>query len=150
MRHEVAVLRRANPRPRLDWTDRAILAALIRLLPKALRGRRIVTPGTVLRWHKRLVARKWTQPCAAGRPPISGDLVALIVKMATENKSWGYQRIQGELRRLGRRVTAATIRKVLRAHRLPPAPRRADDLTWRTFLRAHADYWSATSFTATW
>ena len=78
LRHEVAVLSRANPRPRLDWTDRAILAALIRLLPKALRGRRIVTLATVLRWHKRLIARKWTQPRASGRPPISDDLVALI------------------------------------------------------------------------
>ena len=71
---------------------------------------------------------------------------ALIVTMATANKSWGYQRIQGELRRLGHSLAAATIRKALRAHRLPPAPRRANDLTWRTFLRAHADVLPACDF----
>ena len=146
LRHEVAVLRRGNPRPRLDWNDRAILAVLIRLLPKPLHAHRLVTPATVLRWHKRLAARTWTQPRSPGRPPISDELAALIVTMATANKSWGYQRIQGELRRLGHRVAAATIRKVLRAHRLPPAPRRANDLTWRTFLRAHADTLPARDF----
>jgi hypothetical protein len=145
LRHTVAVLRRAAPKPRLDWADRAVLAALVRILPTQLRIRRLVTPGTVLRWHRRLTARKWHQPQAPGRPPISDDLTALIVRMATQNASWGYQRIQGELRRLGYRV-AATIRSILRAHRLPPAPRRASEQTWPKFLHTHADTLLACDF----
>jgi putative transposase len=126
LRQEVAVLHRANPKPGLGWTDRAVLAALTRLLPKALRERRIVTPGTLLRWHKRLVAAKWTQPKAPGRPPLSQELVELIVQLARENCTWGVVRIQGELRRLGHRIGAATIRKVLRARRIPPANSRGE------------------------
>jgi hypothetical protein len=85
LRHEVAVLRRGNPKPRTDWADRALLAALARILPKALLAHRIVTPGTLLRWHRRMVTKKWTQPKAPGRPPLAGELAELIVKLARDN-----------------------------------------------------------------
>jgi len=136
LRHEVAVLRRGNPRPRMDWADRAVLAALARILPRALRARRIVSPATLLRWHRRMVTKKWTQPRAPRRPPLPSAPAELIVQLARDNPRWGVVRIQGELRRLGHRIGAGTIRKILRSHRIPPPAVRDD--RWRAFLRAHA------------
>jgi putative transposase len=138
LRHELVVLRRQHPRPRLQPKDRALLAALSRLLPRARWSVFLVRPETLLRWHRRMVRRRWTYPTTSnGRPPIPEEAQQLVVRLARENPRWGYQRIHGELLRLGWRVSASSIRRVLRAHGLDPAPRRAPT-TWRSFLRQQA------------
>jgi putative transposase len=138
LRHELAVLRRQHPRPRMQPQDWALLAALSRLLPRARWSVFLVQPETLLRWHRRMVARRWTYPSTSkGRPPISEQVQQLVVRLARENPRWGYQRIHGELLRLGWRVPASSIRRVSRAHGLDPAPRRAST-SWRSFLRRQA------------
>jgi putative transposase len=138
LRHQLTVLRRQVARPRLEPADRALLAAFSRALPRARWSCFFVKPDTLLRWHRRLVAGAWTYPHRGrGRPPLDEDVQQLIVRLANENPRWGYQRIKGELLRLGVRVSATAIRTTLLRHGIDPAPRRTTT-TWRAFLHRQA------------
>jgi putative transposase len=138
LRHELSILRRQVTRPQLAPRDRLLLAALSRVLPRRSWPAFLVTPATLLRWHRRLVAKHWTYAHAkAGRPPVDRSVRELILRLARENSSWGYVRIVGELRKLGIDVSATLVRNVLRAAGVPPAPQRGQ-LYWRSFLRQHA------------
>lgn len=140
LRHQLRVLRRKTGRPRFTARDRALLAAASRVLPRQRWASFLVTPQTLLRWHRTLVRRKWTygKDHTPGRPPIDPQTTELILRMARDNPRWGCLRICGELRKLGIRVGATTIRMLLRRHGLGPAPRRSGP-TWTQFLRAQAE-----------
>jgi hypothetical protein len=139
LRHELAVLRRQIKRPELRRSDKLFLSAMSRVLPRERWAAFIVTPATLVRWHRELVRRKWTyrRRRAQGRPPIDSETRALIVRMGRENPRWGCVRIKGELQGLGIIVSATTIRAILRRAGLGPAPRRGGP-TWRQFLAAQA------------
>src|SRR5438034_7114641 len=138
LRHELEVLRRQVVRPKLRMVDRALLAAAACHLPRSSRGALLVTPRTLLRWHRALVRRKWRQPVGRrGRPRLSTEVRELVVRLARENPRWGHRRICGELAKLGVRVSPTTIRRLLTQMGLEPAPRRSGP-SWREFLRAQA------------
>jgi putative transposase len=146
LRHQLEVLCRQVTRPEFRPADRAILAMLSGALPRWRWSSFLVTPDTILRWHRRLVTHKWTHASpGGGRPPLADHLVALILRLARENPRWGYRRVQGELKKLGVSVSATTIRSVLCGNGLRPAPRRAS-VTWRAFLRAQASSIMAIDF----
>ena len=115
LRHELAILRRRTRRPAMTWTNRLFLAAASRVLPRTRWRSFIITPGTLLRWHRRLVAKRWTYAQRAGRPPIRHEIRELVVRFARDNPRWGYQRIVGELKGLRIVVSATTVRTWLRA-----------------------------------
>jgi hypothetical protein len=139
LRHEVAVLRRQVDAPKPTWPDRALLAALSRPLPRILRGHRIVSPRTLPAWHQHLVKQKWTQPRSPGRPPLSDELRDLIIRLDVENPRWGARRVHGELHRLGHKVSAASVRRVLHQAGLGPAPQHQPTPgEWAAFLKAQA------------
>jgi putative transposase len=138
LRHQLAVLRRTVKRPPLRRRDRLLLAAASTLLPRERWAVFLVTPQTLLRWHRELVRKKWSyRRRSAGRPPLDPDVRELVLRLARENRGWGCLRIQGELRKLGIRVGATTIRTILRRSGLGPAPRRSGP-SWSEFLRAQA------------
>jgi putative transposase len=147
LRHQVAVLRRQVTRPRLAPNDRVVLAALSRLLPRSRWPIFFVTPATLLRWHRRLIARHWTYPHARpGRPAVCAQIRDLVLRLAAENPTWGHRRIHGELAGLGCQVAASTVWKILLHHAgVDPAPRRAGP-TWKQFLAAQAHAMLACDF----
>src|SRR6266487_2405076 len=146
LRHQVTVPRRTAKRPPLRRRDRLLLAAAGGLLPRDRWSVLLVSPQTLLRWHRELVRRKWSYRRRwPGRPPLDPAVRALVVRLGRENPRWGCVRIQGELRKLGIPVAATTIRSILRRAGLGPAPRRGGP-SWSEFLRAQAETIWATDF----
>ncbi len=147
LRHEVAVLRRQVARPRVNWADQAVQAGLALLVPRPAWRGLFVQPGTLLRWHRDLVRRRWTYPHPRGRPPVARELRWLVLRLARENPTWGYRRIHGELCRLGYRdrIGASTVWTILHRAGVDPAPTRST-LSWRQFLRAQAKGMLAVDF----
>ena len=136
--HRLKVLRRRTPRPKLEPADRALLAAVSRVLPRSRWSCFLVRPETLLCWHRRMVAGAWTYPHRpTGRPALNPEVQQLIIRLARENPTWGYQRIKGELQHLGIWISATAVRTTLRRHGLDPAPRRMAT-TWPVFLRQQA------------
>ena len=137
LRHQLAVLQRCTPRPQLQWIDRAVIAALARLLPARRRVGLLVTPN-VLRWHRQLITNRWTTTHARpGRPAIPAGVHALVLRLANENPTWGYRRVHGELARIGYQIGASTVWTILHRAGINPSPRRAGP-SWAQFLRAQA------------
>src|SRR5262245_47860803 len=145
LRHELSVLRRQAGRTQPRPCDRLLLAAASRLLLRSRWASFVVTPSTLLRWHRRLVARRWIYAGRAGRPPVGGEFREIVLRLARENPRWGYQRIAGEINGLGLSVSATTVRKILRAAGVGPAGERAG-LAWRAFLRQQAHSMLAVDF----
>ena len=144
LRHQLAVLQRRQPRrPRLDWADRALLATLLAVIPKGRRRRLrlLVSPVTILRWHRDIVRRRWAARSMhgkTGRPATRRNIRALVLRLARENPGWGYRRIHGELAGLGVRISASTVWEILKKAGIDPAPRRTGP-TWSLFLRSQAE-----------
>jgi hypothetical protein len=145
LRHQTAVLQRPVARPDLTWSDRAVIAMLAKLIPRERWAAYLVTPETILRWHRALVRRRWTYPHRRpGRPALPQQTVELIVRLARANPRWGYLRIVGELKKLGVTVSKGSVANILRSNDLRPA-RRAGPI-WAEFLRAQAKGIVATDF----
>jgi len=144
LRHQVAVLQRRQPRrPKLNWADRALLAALLGLIPKARRQglRLLVTPDTIVRWQRDIVRGRWTARSMrgrTGRPTTRRNIQALVRRLARENPEWGYRRIHGELAGLGVKVAASTVWEILKASGIDPARLRMGP-TWQQFVRSQAE-----------
>ena len=138
LRHQLAVLRRQIDRPELTDSDRSLLGAIAAALARPSRTGWLVTPDTLLRWHRRRIVGHWTQPQRPpGRPSTSAELRRLALRLAAENPTWGYRRIQGELAGLGHRLAASTVWQILNNARIDPAPTRSE-VTWSQFLRSQA------------
>jgi putative transposase len=144
LRHQLAVVQRHQPyRPKLNWADRALLATLLSVIPKARRQglRLLVTPDTILRWHRDVVRRRWATRSMrgkTGRPATRRNITALVLRLARENPGWGYRRIHGELAGLGVKIAASTVWEILKNAGIGPAPRRTGP-PWSQFLRSQAE-----------
>ena len=138
LRHQLAVLQRTAKPPKINDRDRSLLAVIARVLPRSRREGWLVTPDTLLRWHRRLIARRWTQPPRrSGRPSTTGEIRALVVRMARENPTWGYRRLAGELARLGHTIAASSVWNILKAAGIEPSPTRST-VSWTALLRSQA------------